>query len=283
MEFQTFIRDLKEQIKISGNEIEFDEGEARELFALTRGELDDEDVVGTENNFEDGGSKAVDEEDNVTPPDFETFFTEIKDEWGISETEAREMYDSFDSSEGEMNESPATNHEMSSAVNVVPPMPVREVEQPMVSYGTSSLEVTPTNQAGMLTREAGTSINLVESQPDAKLAAIQEALPGFPESRAKKVLRTFEKSLNYPSMLELVPILRENMPDHLTAGWLKRRNIRNAEVALQQAETEGVVDIYVMNGALQVKTSTGSLDGALTCHEDEFKKNGLVRYELIAA
>jgi hypothetical protein len=91
-----------------------------------------------------------------------------------------------------------------------------------------------------------------------------------------KVVQAFDKSLGYPSMLELVPILRENMPDHLTSGWLKRRNISNAEAVLEQAKEEDSMDIHILNGALQVKTSAGSLDGALAYHEDAFAKHGLV-------
>ena len=213
----------------------------------------------------------------MTPPDFETFLADIKDEWDISETDAREMYESFDSSGNETSKSTGTNDRMPSVIGNAASTSVLELERTVVDDTTSSREVRHTNRSQIISQETKSSIRMMDSETDAKLAAIQEALPGFPLSRAKKVVRTFEKSLNYPSMLELVPILRENMPDHLTTGWLKRHNIRNAEVALQQAEAEGLVDVPIMNGALQVKTSAGSLDEALAYHEDEFEKNGMVR------
>jgi hypothetical protein len=115
-----------------------------------------------------------------------------------------------------------------------------------------------------------------EDEPNFKVAALKEALPGLPRKRAVKLVRVFEKNLGYPSMLELVPILRENMPDHITLGWLKRRNLRNADFVLEQAKEEESMDVHILNGTLQVKTSAGSLDGALAYHEDEFDKHGMV-------
>lgn len=274
-EFQTFFRELKEQIRVSGDEIEFDEDEARELFAITRGEGDSEEVKGSDGELHEEGTAEDDEQDEFAPPDFETFFAEIKDEWGITESEAREMYDSFDTSVAVKGDEPAVlEMEEFNADNATTPKPVLEHEQTRAEPGTP-VEVRQSKEIE-LGQDADTTTDLWDGETNTKLAAIQEALPGLPQSRVKKVLRTFEKSLNYPSMLELVPILRENMPDHLTSGWLKRRNIRNAEVVLQQAEEEDVVDVPIMNGALQVKTSAGSLDEALAYHEEEFEKNGLV-------
>lgn len=276
-EFQSFVRQLKDQIKLSGDEIEFDENEARELFALTRGEFEDENHAVADNSNSVCDSTGNSSQGNVTPPDFETFLADIKDEWDISETDAREMYESFDFPGNETSKSTGTNDRVPSAIDNAASSPVLELERAVLDATTSSKGMKQTTESQEMSLEIKSSVRMMDSETNAKLAAIQEALPGLPLSRAKKVVRAFEKSLNYPSMLELVPILRENMPDHLTTGWLKRHNIRNAEVALQQAEAEGLVDVPIMNGALQVKTSAGSLDEALAYHEDAFEKNGVVR------
>jgi hypothetical protein len=276
-EFQSFVRQLKDQIKLSGDEIEFDENEAREVFALTRGEFEDENHAVADNSNSVYDSTGNSSQGNVTPPDFETFLADIKDEWDISETDAREMYESFDFPGNETSKSTGTNDRVPSAIDNAASSPVLELERAVLDATTSSRGMKQTIESQEMSLEIKSSVRMMDSDTNAKLAAIQEALPGLPLSRAKKVVRAFEKSLNYPSMLELVPILRENMPDHLTTGWLKRHNIRNAEVALQQAEAEGLVDVPIMNGALQVKTSAGSLDEALAYHEDAFEKNGVVR------
>lgn len=235
---------------------------------MTRGEEVDGSSGSDDEAAGDGTSK-----DDFTLPDFESFFAEIRDEWDITEAEAREMYDSFDGPPDEKggSDGPVVAMEKSKTFDAAASKPVLELERnmeaPEAIQGGADLQLGQNVEAQLEVRDP-------ESNP--KLVAIQEALPGLPASRARKVLRTFEKSLNYPSMLELVPILRENMPDHLTSGWLKRRNIRNAEVVLQQAQEEDVVDVPIMNGALQVKTSAGSLDEALAYHEEEFEKNDLV-------
>lgn len=256
---------------MSGDEVEFDEDEARELFALTRSE--DVDVATGDRSEETSDEITDDSEDMMAPSDFDTFFAEIQDEWGITESEAREVYDSFDTSGEEKGDNLALEKQESDAQG---PKPVLDLINETMAEADTSVEATSRTEVE-LEQVFGKKMNLYDDATNAKLAAIQEALPGLPQSRVKKILGTFEKSLNYPSMLELVPILRENMPDHLTSGWLKRRNIRNAEVVLQQAQEENVVDVPVMNGALQVKTSAGSLDEALAYHQDEFEKNGLVR------
>jgi hypothetical protein len=41
------------------------------------------------------------------------------------------------------------------------------------------------------------------------------------EKRLSKIQNTFHKSLEGP-LLELIPIVRERMPDYITATWLKQ-------------------------------------------------------------
>ena len=102
------------------------------------------------------------------------------------------------------------------------------------------------------------------------------ALPGLPMGRLKRIRSAFTTSLTYPSLLALVPLLREKMPDYVSSAWLKKMNTRNAEFALGKAVEDGIMDVHVLNAILQVKTSAGSLDKALEFHRDEFRKNELV-------
>ena len=101
-------------------------------------------------------------------------------------------------------------------------------------------------------------------------------LPGFPIGRLKRIRNAFKTSLGYPSLLTLVPLLRERMPDYMSSAWLKSMNTRNADFALAKAIEDEIVDIHMLNAVLQVKTSVGSLDTALEFHRDEFRKHELV-------
>uniref|UniRef100_A0A7S4I990 Uncharacterized protein n=1 Tax=Odontella aurita TaxID=265563 RepID=A0A7S4I990_9STRA len=110
---------------------------------------------------------------------------------------------------------------------------------------------------------------------DPVLAQLEQALPGMPPQRLKRLRDLFGRSLGDPSMLRLVPILRENMPPTATPGWLKRKNLHDARVAMQSAEDEGRVNMPLMNSMLKVETTCGSLDRAMAFHEREFEANGL--------
>jgi hypothetical protein len=102
------------------------------------------------------------------------------------------------------------------------------------------------------------------------------AVPGLPANRVQKLREVFMKSMGEPSMLHLVPVLRENMPDDLNHKWLKRKNMENAEFVMAKARENGSVDMHTLNNMLQVECSFGSLNRALAFYHDEFKSNGIV-------
>jgi hypothetical protein len=117
----------------------------------------------------------------------------------------------------------------------------------------------------------------LEDKDSEMLAELTSALPGLPLSRLKRIRNAFKTSLGYPSVLELVPLLRENMPDYITATWLKAMNTRNAEFVLEKAKDDEIVDSHLLNTMLEVKASAGSIDATLEFHRDEFQKHNLVR------
>jgi hypothetical protein len=240
--------------------VDFTEEEAHEMFAITK----KQDVGGVDIVHDKDAPDDNEYEDFIPPADFETFYAEIKNEWDVTEAEARELYDSMDKQGREDRPDDTTNKTTEEE-----PDEERGIAVADPASATSKKE-------SQVADSVETSIDIWEDEAAFKLATLQQALPGLPRKRAMKVVQVFDKSLGYPSMLELVPILRENMPDYLTSGWLKRRNISNAEAVLEQAREENSMDIHILNGALQVKTSAGSLDDAIAYHEDAFDEHGLV-------
>jgi hypothetical protein len=116
----------------------------------------------------------------------------------------------------------------------------------------------------------------VYNQRLSKLEELQAALPGMPMGRLDKIVTAFEETLGSPSILTLVPLLRESMPNYITSGWLKNTNRRNAEFVLQKANEDGLVDSSLLNAMLEVITSAGSINDALEFHATEFDKYNLV-------
>lgn len=111
-----------------------------------------------------------------------------------------------------------------------------------------------------------------------KIAELQAALPGMPIGRLRKVVGLFDSTLGYPSLLALVPTLRESLPDNLTLGHLKWLNSQNADFVMSTAEETGLVDQSLLNAMLQVRANASSLDEAINFHQEQFRRYKLVRY-----
>lgn len=110
---------------------------------------------------------------------------------------------------------------------------------------------------------------------DEQLEELKQLLPAFSETRLRKIISTFRKSLADPSLLDLIPVVRERMPDYLTATWLKKMSLLTARYVVLKAEEEGLVDQHVMNSVLELETLSGSVDRALSFYETAFKENNL--------
>jgi hypothetical protein len=110
---------------------------------------------------------------------------------------------------------------------------------------------------------------------DYTLERLRQLLPSFSEKRLKKIIRAYDKSLSDPSILELVPIVRENMPDYVTSTWLKQMSWLTANFVIQKAAQDEVVNTEILNAVLELHTSAGSLDRAIEFHQTEFSGHNL--------
>lgn len=112
-------------------------------------------------------------------------------------------------------------------------------------------------------------------ETDPKLEELRELMPAMSDSRLRRVLRVFKKNLGDPPLLELVPVVRENMPDYITNTWLKKMSALTANYVVQKASEDHLVDNHILNGVLEIHASHGSLDRAMDFHEREFLRHGL--------
>jgi hypothetical protein len=112
-----------------------------------------------------------------------------------------------------------------------------------------------------------------DDEMDVELEELRTLLPAFSENRLRKVQKAFQKSLGDPSLLDLVKISREIMPDYVSNSWLKQMSIMTSRFVMKQAIRDGLLDVHMLNGVLQLETSLGRLDRALEFHQAEFAKH----------
>jgi hypothetical protein len=225
--FQTFFRELKEEVSSQGEEMELGEDEARELFKMTEEEF----FATTKNSVVTTGA---------SPDEYDWDKTEV-------ESDLEDEIETVDATDG-------------------------EEKQEDEASGFTDIAVTKTDSS-----QEGASVNDItifdKMSPEEKqdITDLQEVLPGMPITRLRKIRKTFKSSLQSPSMLSLVPLLREKMPDIVSSGWLKQTNIQNADFVLDHLRKEGELDVPILNTALQVQANAGNIDKVLEIYQQEFK------------
>jgi hypothetical protein len=108
-----------------------------------------------------------------------------------------------------------------------------------------------------------------------QLAELREILPGLSDKRLEAILRLFRKNLSDPPLLELTLLVREKMPDYLTNTWLKSMSRLTSHYVVQKASEEGLVDIHMVNGVLEIEAASGGLRRVMELYDTEFSRLGL--------
>lgn len=213
-----------------------------------------EDIVADiKSQWRDEGFDLGEEEDAMLPPKRSTSLAEsatpglVPDETQVSRgPQTVTMYDSFPT-EGE----PSTQME--------------------------TLLSDPSKTFSDLMQNSPTEMDLVEPEPerDEKLEELRRYLPSFSERRLKRVMNVFRQNLGDARMLELIPVVRETMPDYITNTWLKKMSSITSRFIMAKADDEDVVDINMLNAVLALHASAGRLDQALYFHQREFRTFGV--------
>lgn len=251
-EFAVFFAELKEDVRASGvDPRDIDEDEARELFASIQG--DDEMLKLLEGeDFDEQAEEAfmANLASTTLKPEGSPGASPVLASAG-RKTNVVELDNEFSAFGGEND--------------LFSKDPMARLAEEMQSKA-SLQDVAP---------HFDESLEIMDEEMDAELEALREVLPAFSEQRLRKVQRAFAKNLGTPSILDLVKISRENMPDYVTNTWLKHMSILTARYVMKQAIHEGLVDVHMLNGVLQLETSLGRLDRALEFHQTEFAKQRL--------
>ena len=251
--FEAFYAELKEEvIKDGGSPDHISGEEARELFEMMHAEFsnlsDDELERALMNNAELGDDAFI------QPSEIEGGKMEEVDNNTVSQEEI----------------AVASNYE-------IPDIDDEDATKSIEGLGPTSVALHESvDRVSLDPRLQITQLEGVSEDDKLKLLDLQEALPGMPIYRLRRVLKAYQSTLSYPSLLTLVPILRETMPDHISLGYLRRINTATADFAFQRAEEDRAVNKELLNSMLLVKTNSGSLSDALAFHSEMYRKHRVV-------
>jgi hypothetical protein len=163
-------------------------------------------------------------------------------------------------------------------------------DRDLAALGINAHETPEANQVGFVgdvfisdSVEQFDNVSRAEVRPgttvDAELEDLRQFSPGFSDSRLRKIQKVFQRSLGDPSLLDLVPLVRERMPDYITSTWLKQASALTARYVVRKASEEGLVDVHMLNGVLEIEASSGSLDRALEFYQSEFDRQEIEQNE----
>jgi hypothetical protein len=271
-EFRVFYAELCEEAKANNDQVT--EEEARELFELVKGEYNEVMKMNPSDLDEDDYEEEHGPR-NLRKEEIVPILVGADSSRGSSLEQTAQYIDvvgrpaavnasnPIDESDETIDESDETIDESDETIDD------DELVRQLALYSTGQ-EVNVLDQADTteFALESDTSSNDI-------YADLRERLPTFSDKRIEAIHDTFEKSLTDPSLFDLVPLVRENMPDFISSAWLKRMSLLTSKFVVHKAVEEGVLDFNMMNGVLGLYASAGSLDNALKFHQSEFGRYDL--------
>ena len=226
-----------------------------------------EDIINSDDISDDEIAKML-EASGVDEKTLENMFSEENIEEGMSEAE-RKLFNSI------MNENELTDEERRAFENIMldDSLDMNEELEEEAGSLIASLAVEDEENESSLTvlDDSHSMVALPEDADDLDLV-----LYGLPKNRVDKVRDEFKVTLGTPSMIRLVPLLRENIPENIDRNWLIDKNLRDTESVMEMAKEEDVVDSHLMSSMLQVYCKAGRPQEAVACYENDFKDMQMV-------
>ena len=243
-DFAAFKAHLRAEVAAEGSTHDVKEEESRQLFDMMRTYLEDDN---------DNLSSAI---ESVKPNPSEQPIPEAKRSWETIKLPNKTMYADDYIEWTDLQDEQAQSLDIASET----PTDISNIGQ--------SKTVDTTDAQQMLLSQL--------HQDNFHISELKQALPGMPVSRLEKLSEEFERVLSYPSVLRLSVAVRENMPDAFSPQCLVRKNLVDAKFVFSQAASEGLVDIHLLNGMLQVQANAGRIEPALRFYDTEFAKHGVM-------
>ncbi|GKY93936.1 hypothetical protein MPSEU_000360500 [Mayamaea pseudoterrestris] len=289
-EFVKFYDDLRAEIADSGEEFdEVDEEEARELFTLMKEEYNE--VMNMDmNELVERGLVGSGDLQRLKSADASS-----QDDETESESESDGFDKIWEGIESDLKGGSPMDDALSNFTETEPKSDngSDESETPVSTKSTllnQALANSSMHQMAELAKlsdmavydgaiDESYSLDPLDELEGSELEELRSLFPAFSDRRLSKILTVFKKNLDDPPLLELIPLVREKMPDYVTATWLKQMSSMTARYVVHKAGQDGLVDMHMLNGALELETKSGSLNRALDFFESEYLRHGMVPNE----
>jgi hypothetical protein len=292
--FQSFLEDLYKEMKSIGADTDLvDESEAFELFLAMQEEyagLKKQPRAKAELEVNSNSRMAVSAKAGKKEKDVRSILEDIKDEWREDGFDIDD-FDDFDESIGmtKGDKKTKSNEDVPQRQSMLhktpsPQLQLAEAPSQSMKYQTGVMEYTDEATNFMTSDEATNSMTSLDDEEwspssamsdDMELEELRRYLPTFSDKRLVKVLRTFKLSLRDPSLIDLVMVVRERMPDYLTNTWLKKMSSLTARYVAHKAQEEGLVDIHMLNSYMEIESAAGNLVRALEFYETGYVEAGI--------
>ena len=213
-----------------------------------------------------------------TNPDFDQFLDEVRadmkdEDEEIDDNEAWALYQAFSLTEGNLITDDESVAENASDI----------VEHIYAEDENHQVETTEKNVDSSLIVSDLSNGGTTDIKLNDELDIFEASLPSeMPAACVKKIREAFKSTLAEPSLTELVPIVRETLPEHMPLSWLKKKNVRDARFAINKANEEQLIDSHTLHAMLQVEACANNIDKALAFHDEQFALSGEVSLEIIA-
>jgi hypothetical protein len=275
-DFAMYFDQLRQEMKEAGEVEEIDEMEARQYFMVMRKQFEAMEESMSDSELKEMISKGDMEEaesaDTIPtlargrkPPmqEFSDIMKDLKTEWGEDgdDIEIEEWSD-----DDEMDEVNGEAMERSAAPSLLAQGSARWKGLPEAQSTEHSNVVTKAMEELSMESQAaikddfapsnysvGPSVEAAHKEFDAltdddfELDELRELLPGLPASRLRRVRQAYQQALSDPSLLTLVPILRETMPVSVGASFVNLFVLSPYSIALQLVSL-GLVYVQVLEG-----------------------------------
>lgn len=224
-----FFSHLQAEAEESDEDMSIDQSEVRDLYMMMKSEYEDaNDLEGLDSMDADADIVATQDtqeaENDAIPTlargraaskEFGEIMNELKDDWG---DDGADIDDHDWDEDEEMDETNTEVMSVSNSENMLVPSEAQRNSRTEVMEAERLIDVEreggalATQKAESFLQE-GTQNALPDTlDDDFELEELKQLLPGLPLSRLRKVKQAYRGSLADPSILTLVPILRERMP-----------------------------------------------------------------------
>ena len=149
------------------------------------------------------------------------------------------------------------------------------IDTEIIDDDDSAFSIAPISDQSSTNKDINATI-IPFDEEEHKLQKLSNVLPGLPRERLSDIIHIYSENMSDPSIISLVPVLRETLPKNIDTKYLRDAAYDNALVTMKAAQDDGLIDGHVLNGMLQVVCNSRSVQDILQYYDDMERKYNLV-------